>query len=326
MRPLPARLPLLGLLLTLGAAPSAGAQAAPAAPACAGQLVRDASGQVCIPRHPKRIVTIEWTYSENLLALGVQPVGMADIKGFRAYVKTPTPIAASVNDVGGRGQVSLETVAALKPDLIINQSGDYSQREALSKVAPTLVFNPYPATGSLSAYQEMRQTFALMGRITGRTAQAAQVLARLDAEQAAARRTLAARGRSGQTFVLSQGYGGKEPAMRLFGPRSLGSQILEQIGLRNAYRPAGTPDYGFDTLSLEGLTTLKTQNFFGIAPKDDNVYLAAGNRPVWNNLDFVRQGRGYALDPATWLFGGPSSAQMLVRQVVEAMTRKPAGT
>ena len=43
---------LLGASL-LGAASLAGAQNA--APACAGQLVRDVTGQVCIPKLPKRI-------------------------------------------------------------------------------------------------------------------------------------------------------------------------------------------------------------------------------------------------------------------------------
>lgn len=142
-------------------------------------------------------MTIEWTDSENLPALGVQPVGMADIKGFKVHVKPPTAIAASVKDVGSRGQANLEVIAALRPDLIISQSGDSSRREQLCKIAPTLVFNPSPSVASgLTAYQEMRQTFTLMGKITGHSAQAARVLAQLDAEQAAARRTLAARGRA----------------------------------------------------------------------------------------------------------------------------------
>ncbi|MGY2896092.1 ABC transporter substrate-binding protein [Deinococcus sp. UYEF24] len=315
-RPLPA---LLGLSLLLTASPAASAQTASAS-ACAGQVVRDAVGPVCVPLHPKRVVTIEWTYTENLLALGVQPAGMADIKGFREYVQTPVPIASGVQDLGQRGAVSLERLAALKPDLIIDAS-DSNNREALSKIAPTLAFNPYRASGGLTSYQEMRQTFTLMGRLTGREAQARQVLARLDAEIVSARRTLAASGRAGQTFVLSQGYGGSEAAMRLFGTNSLGSQILEKTGLRNAWVKK-TPAYGFDTLSLEGLTTLKTQNFFGITAQNDNVYVAPSNMPVWNNLDFVKKGQGYSLAPTTWVFGGPYSAQVLIQQVVGVMTKK----
>lgn len=315
LNPLPAA--LLSLSFLLCASP---ALAQTSAQPCAGQVVRDAVGPVCVPLHPKRIVTIEWTYTENLLALGLQPVGMADIKQFLEYVKAPMPIASSVQDLGQRGAVSLERLAALKPDLIIDAS-DNGSRAALSRIAPTLVFNPYrPESSGLTSYQEMRQTFTLMGRVTGRDAQARQVLARLDAEVASARRALAASGKAGQTFVLSQGYGGKEPAMRLFSTNSLGSQILEKTGLRNAWVKKSA-DYGFDTLSLEGLTTLKTQNFFGITAQNDNVYVAPSNLPVWNNLDFVKKGQGYSLAPTTWVFGGPASAQVLIQQVVGAMTQ-----
>lgn len=312
-------LPLL--TLTLLAAPAA-AQTSPAQTGtgpCAGQIVRDATGDVCVPKAPKRIVTIDWAYSEDLLALGLQPVGMADIKGFVQYVKTPVPVAASVKELGQRDAVSLEALAALKPDLIIDAQG-VNKREQFSKIAPTLMFNPYPKSG-ITAYQDMRRTFALIGKVTGRSEQARAVLAALDADAARARQTLAASGRSGQTFVLSQGYTYNTPTMRLFGPRSMGSQILEQIGLRNAYR-SSVPEYGFDTLSLEGLTTLKTQNFFGITASDDNIFTASGNQALWNALPFVKQGRGYALSPDTWLFGGPSSARTLMAQVVTVMTAK----
>lgn len=309
---------LTALLLGLASAQNATTPAKP----CTGQLVSDSVGPVCVPKNPKRIVTIQWDDSENILALGVQPVGMADIKGFGEYVQAPMPIAASVKDVGTRGEFSLETVAALKPDLIINSSRS-AGREALSKIAPTLVFNPYSsATSGKTAYQLMRDHFTLLGQVTGRQAQARAVLAQLDAAQLQALRTLQASGRGGETFVLSQAYGGKEPAMRLFGAGSMGVQILEKIGLRNAWKPGKTPDYGFDTLSLEGLTTLETQNFFGITAEDDNVYVAPSNRAVWNNLSFVKAGHGYSLPSNTWLFGGPKSAQTLITNVVKVMTQK----
>ncbi len=32
---------------------------------------------------PTRIVALEWVYVENLLALGIQPVGVADIDGYK---------------------------------------------------------------------------------------------------------------------------------------------------------------------------------------------------------------------------------------------------
>jgi len=157
-------------------------------------------------------------------------------------VKTPTPVAASVKELGQRDAVSLEALAALKPDLIIDTKNT-APRAQFSKIAPTLVFDPSP-TKDVTAYQNMRRTFALIGKVTGCSAQAQAVLNALDADAVKARQTLATNGRAGQTFVLPQGYTYNTPTMRLFGLSSMGSQILEQIGLRNAYQRT-TSDYGF---------------------------------------------------------------------------------
>ncbi len=43
--------------------------------------IEDVYGEQTIEGTPKRVVVLEWVYAEDLLALGVQPVGMADIEG-----------------------------------------------------------------------------------------------------------------------------------------------------------------------------------------------------------------------------------------------------
>lgn len=292
---------------------------APAQTTCTGQLVRDAVGPVCIPKNPKRIVTIEWTYTENLLALGIQPIAAAQIKEFGEWVKTPVPVASSVKELGTRGKVNLEVLAALKPDLIIDAT-DNGQREVLSKIAPTLTFNPYP-TGNLTYYKEMRDTFVLMGKVTGRTTQANAVLAKLDARIASAKRTLATSGRQNETFVLAQGFGLEKPVVRLFGPRSWASEVISQTGLRNAWTEK-TDEYGFQSLSMEGLTTLNTRNFFFIAQSNDDVFAMPSTQPLWNRLPFVQQKRAYRLPETSWVFGGPYSAEHMIANVVKAMTGK----
>lgn len=308
----------IALLSALIATLTVSASAQSAAP-CAGQLVRDAVGPVCVPKNPKRIVTIEWTYTENLLALGIQPIAAAQIKEFGEWVKTPVPVAANVRELGTRGKVNLEVLAALKPDLIIDAT-DNGQRDVLSKIAPTLAFNPYP-TGNLTYYKEMRDTFTLMGKVTGRTAQANAVLAKLDARIASAKRTLASSGRQNETFVLAQGFGLDKPVVRLFGPRSWASEVISQTGLRNAWTEK-TDEYGFQSLSMEGLTTLNTRNFFFIAQNDDDVFAMPSTQPLWNRLPFVQQKRAYRLPETSWVFGGPYSAEHMIANVVKAMTGK----
>lgn len=66
-----------------------------------------------------RVIALEWVYAENLLALGIQPVGVADIQGYKQYVNVQPSLTESVVDVGTRQEPNLEAIAQLKPDLIL---------------------------------------------------------------------------------------------------------------------------------------------------------------------------------------------------------------
>ncbi|GLV62560.1 hypothetical protein Bmyc01_12300 [Bacillus mycoides] len=44
--------------------------------------IKHAEGETKLDKPAKKVVVLEWVYSEDLLALGVQPVGMADIKNY----------------------------------------------------------------------------------------------------------------------------------------------------------------------------------------------------------------------------------------------------
>lgn len=292
----------------------AAAQTAP----CSGKLVTHALGQTCVKGVPKRVVTLEWTYTENVLALGVQPVGAADLAGYREWVRIPVPLAPGLQDVGTRQQPSLERIRALKPDLIITAKLRSAQNYAqLSAIAPTLVFDAY-AGGS--QYGEMRSTFSTIAGVLGRPGTGRQVLSNLDARLSRVAGELRARGRRGESFVLAQAFTarGGTPTMRLFTKNSLASEVLEKVGLVNAWTAPSQP-YGFSELGLEGLASLKARNFLYITQGEDNVFAAPTVAPLWRGLPFVREGRAYALDERTWTFGGPLSALVLAGEISQRM-------
>jgi ABC-type Fe3+-hydroxamate transport system substrate-binding protein len=309
-----AALLLAGLLGLTSAAQAQTAQA------CSGKLLTHALGQTCVKGVPGRVVTLEWTYTEDVLALGVQPVGAADIAGYREWVRVPAALSASVQDVGTRQQPSLERIRALKPDLIITTKLRSTQNYAqLAAIAPTLVFDPYAGE---SQYAEMRQTVTTLAGVLNRAGTARQVLSNLDARLSRVAGELKARGRRGESFVLAQAFTarGGTPTMRLFTRNSLASEVLEKVGLQNAWNAPSQP-YGFSELGLEGLAALKTQNFLYIAQKEDNVFAAPTVAAVWKSLPFVQGKRAYALDERTWTFGGPLSALVLAGEISTRMIR-----
>ncbi len=84
---------------------------------------------------------------ETLLALGVIPVGIAEIDGYRDSVVEP-PVPMGVPDVGLRFAPSLELLQSLAPDLILINSSQKSQRPMLERIAPVRAFAIYTDAGT----------------------------------------------------------------------------------------------------------------------------------------------------------------------------------
>src|SRR5436190_20413330 len=144
---------------------------------------------------PKRVVALEWDAVENLLSLGVRPVGGADLGGYRTYVAVGLP--GAITDVGKRQEPSIERIAKLRPDLIVVPSNRAGRNLAtLRKIATVLVTNPYPGdTGPGAQYNAMVRDFRAIARAVGRTAQGEAVLRATNSRIAGLRRSL--RKRSG---------------------------------------------------------------------------------------------------------------------------------
>ena len=71
---------------------------------------------------PHRVVALEWLPVELLMALGVQPYGVADIVNYRLWVNEPR-LPESVIDVGLRTEPNLELLAQMKPSLLVWSTG-----------------------------------------------------------------------------------------------------------------------------------------------------------------------------------------------------------
>lgn len=278
-------------------------------------------GEAVLPGPALRVVALEWTYVENLLALGIQPVGVADIEGFNTWVNVPAELSPDVVDVGMRGEPDFETLAALQPDLIIDTqataAGYYVQLDA---IAPTLVFNPYPEDPALSTFAEMQDSFRLLGQATGRSEQAEQVLAGLDAQIAAGRAAIAASGHAGEPFVLAQMMSYLNNAyLRFFIDNGMATNIIEQLGLENAWG-SEFAQYGFAEVGSEALTELGDVHYFYVIQEDDGLNRSGSFQKLWDTLPFVQSGKAHTIGGDTWLFGGPLSAEVLIARVVGAVT------
>lgn len=265
-----------------------------------------------------RVVALEWVYVEDLLALGIQPVGVADIAGYKDYVNIGPQLAESVVDVGTRQEPSLDAIAQLEPDLILGLELRHQPiLPTLSAIAQTQLFNPYPE--AISQFEEMQQTFLTIAKACNQTAKAESVLEEMQTTLTNAAERLQQAGLKGDRFILGQFV----PELRLFTDKAMAVQIVQQLGLENAWEGEENSDrFGFNTVGLENLLPLEKAHFLYVAEANQIPQQKFLNNPVWQNLAFVEQNRLHSLNEDTWLFGGPLSTQVLAEKVVTALTDK----
>ncbi|MGV2881407.1 ABC transporter substrate-binding protein [Paenibacillus taichungensis] len=307
---------------TTDASKDADSGSTPAEETAGPVTVKHKRGELTLDKPAERVVTLEWTYTEDVVALGVQPVGNADNANYKVYVSSEAGLDDSVTDIGTRSEPNLEAIAALKPDLIIaNADNNTAVYDQLNAIAPTIEYDPYDGDGY--NYDKMTEIFNNIATALGKEDKAKQVLDELDQHYAEAKEKLAAAGKDNFHFALTQAFTYQNAAsLRMFTDNSVVIGTLNKIGLVNDWQPEKLEGYGFSTVGIESLSDVQDSNFIYITQPDDDVFgTAMKDNSVWNGLNFVKEKRTYQLDSTTWTFGGPISSKALVDGAVEAITK-----
>jgi ferric hydroxamate transport system substrate-binding protein len=295
-----------------------------AAQATGGErVIKHAAGETRIQGTPHRVVALEWTYVEDVVSLGLEPVGVADIAGYKRWLNVKPEVVDKAQDVGTRQEPNLEAILKLNPDLIIGVDNRHRPiLEKLNGIAPTLLFDPYPPESGMGQLDEMEQTLATIADATDRRSQAQAALKEMHDKFAAVGGRIKSSQPATNEFLLVQAYSQKEaPQLRVFNDNGMAAQIMIKLGLQNAWK--GPFDrFGFNTVGVEALPAVEKANFFYAVQDDDNVFAnQLKENPVWKGLAFVKEKRAYPLGADTWLFGGPVSAQKMADRVATLLAK-----
>ncbi|MDX2812793.1 iron-siderophore ABC transporter substrate-binding protein [Streptomyces sp. PA03-5A] len=288
-----------------------------------GLTLTDASGaEVSLDGPAKKVVGTEWNVVESLVTLGVDPVGVADVKGYGTW-DTVVPLKNQPKDIGTRGEPSMDTIASLSPDLIVATTDlpDAAVKQ-LKKIAPVLEVRSADAADPVG---RMKENLDLIAEATGTTAKADEAKKAYDAKVAEGRKALADAGLAGTRIAFADGYvASNQVSVRPYTAGSLIGGVNTALGLENAWKIEGDKDYGLAATDVEGLTGLGDVQFAyigsdseGSDPFADDL---AGNS-VWKSLPFVKKGEVHRLPDGIWMFGGPQSMESYVDAVVGALTK-----
>jgi iron complex transport system substrate-binding protein len=255
--------------------------------------VGTAFGDVEIPEEPQRVVALGWSDAETALALGVQPVGASDWLGFGGegvgpwaegrYDEAPQIIETL--------EPSLEAIAALQPDLILDTRSPATQEryDALSAIAPT-VGQPEDVGPYLTTWQ---QQLDLVGRALGRAEQADDLQAEVEHQFT-------------EAATSHPEFDGTEVAVGAYTSEGFGAYIrddtrvdfMEALGFTN--EPAVQDlagDSFFVPISEEQVPLLDAQLTVVFPIFVDASQIT--DNPLWQSLPSVQQGNALVLGDQT---------------------------
>lgn len=266
----------------------------------------------------KRVVALEWDAIENLLAVGVRPVGGADLGGYRQYVAVRLP--GGITDVGKRQEPSIERIARLEPDLIVVPSNRAGRNlSTLRKIARVLVTNPYPGSTSNSAqFNAMLRDFRATANAVGKRSAGEAVIRGMNARISRLRSRIGRRSGTRVTIATPGGTTGS-PALRLFTSNSIAAEVVRRLGLRNAWT-ARPQRFGFSTVGVEALRQVQSGWLAFVYPSIFSGQIRRiQSQGAYKRLDMVKKRRVRNLGGNTWLFGGPASARIFAERLASVM-------
>ncbi|MGW6527855.1 ABC transporter substrate-binding protein [Streptomyces venezuelae] len=272
----------------------------------------------------KKVVGTEWNAVESLISLGVAPTGVADVKGYKAW-DSAVPLKNDAKDIGTRGEPSMDTIASLKPDLIIATTDlPAAAVKQLRKIAPVLNLRPADAADPIG---QMTKNLDLLAEATGTTEQATKLKKEFEAKLAEGKKALAGAGRDGAKYAFADGYvTGNQTSIRPYTDGSLIGAVNKKLGLKNDWKVKGDKAYGLGATDVEGLTKLDEDVHFAYIGNEDDK----GSNPftgvlkkdkVWTSLPFVKKGNVHRLPDGIWMFGGTESMNQYVDSVVKALKK-----
>jgi ABC-type Fe3+-hydroxamate transport system substrate-binding protein len=278
----------------------------------------DAEGRtVELPGPAEDVVVLEWQQIEDVLTLGVTPVGVADPEGYNTW-DTAVPLEGDGLDVGDRGAVNENAVLEKDPDLIIVEQGGTDLETFEDSGIPVLVTKGADAADPIA---QMKATFTLIAEALGKEAEAEAVLGEFDAALEEGKAAVEAAAPETTTFVYADAYvQGSALSIRPFGQGSFMGEIGEELGLENAWTGEVDPAYGLGQTDVEGLTAVEDAYLFYTGTESDQWLTALEDNRLWSDSAFVTEDRVVAFPDGIWTFGGPRSGEQIIDAYVDAVS------
>ena len=246
---------------------------------------------------PRRIVSLAPSATEMLYALGLGD----RVVGVTTFCRYP-PEAARKPKIGNYLRPDVETILALRPDLVVAEKSMI--RQALS--LPRLKLNVLEVDDS--TIQGIYESIRAIGRATGAGARAEALCENIRAGLDSVRRRASPLGRPRVMFVVGRTPGRIEDLIAAGGPSYL-NEVIEIAGGENIFKDAAT---AYAKVSLEEVLARDPEVIIDMGEMAQTVGVTEAQRravvALWRrypNLKAVRNNRVFAVASDVLVVPGP---------------------
>ncbi|MBR9727417.1 ABC transporter substrate-binding protein [Shewanella intestini] len=280
--------------------------------ASVAKTVTDSRGEHTLAATPTRIVALNWDLAEQLLDVGITPVGVANPTDYRTWVVHPT-MPDSVANVGTRMEPSLAEIAALKPDLILAASPQKDLLARLQRIAPVLYYDTY--NSHESAANAAINNFRLIADVVDKSSVAEQKIAHMQQRFVTLKQQLSvAYPQLPQVVALRFA---NENSVFIYGKNSTTEYAMTQLGLRLAMPQPGSR-WGIVQKRVIDLAKIDQGYVLYFKPHYYQQQLDASI--LWQAMPFIKNGHIHSVEPV-WNYGGAMSILRIAEQITASLLK-----
>lgn len=265
-------------------------------------VIQHAMGETKVHPSPKRVVILDNGGLDNVLALGIKPVGAPTIvldMPFPEYLGSQTD---GIQNIGSVNEPNLETITQLQPDLILGSKDTHEALyDQLSLIAPTVFVETVGTT--------WRENLLLQGKALGIEDKAKELLDNYNNRVADYKNKV-----NGSEIEVSV-IRARTDKVSVYLKQSFAGSILEELGLA---RPESqrADDFAMD-LNNEAIPELDGDYLIWFTRDVPNIIdTNFSTNPMWQNLEAVKNEKVYEVSFETWLSGlGVQAANFLIDDV-----------
>ncbi|KIJ88019.1 MULTISPECIES: ABC transporter substrate-binding protein [Staphylococcus] len=282
--------PLLALMLILAACGNNSSDDASKKDKEEKTYTQDSGKKVKIPKDPKRIVVLGATYAGGLKELDANIVGVANIVDDSKVLKD------KFKDVDKVDAENVESVAKLKPDLIITYNTDKNLKK-LNKVAPTIAFDYMKHD-----YKEQHKE---LGKIVGKEDKAEDWIK--DWEEKTKDDGNEIKDAIGEDTTVSIIKDFDKKIYALGKTYGHGSEILyDSFGLKMPEKvEKATKKNDLADISEEQIPEMSGD--YVVTPVAKGADLSFENKDIWKNTEAVKNGKTFKVDEGIYWLNDPYS-------------------